>query len=217
MPGMRLGLGSGSTAAIFVKLLGERVRAGLQIVSVPTSEATARLAIAEGIDIVSLDDEPMLDLTVDGADEIDPNLRLIKGGGGFHLREKIVASASDRLVIIADASKKVETLGKFPLPIEVVSFGLASTRHYIGLMAADAGCEGPLTLRHGPDGRPFVTDSGNLILDAAFGRIEEPELLADALKVVPGVVEHGLFLGLADTAILGGPDGVEVLMVESEA
>lgn len=215
-PGMRLGLGSGSTAAIFVELLGDKVRAGLDIVGVPTSEATAAIARAAGIRLVTLDDEPELDLTVDGADEVDMQLRLIKGGGGAHLREKIVATASDRLVIIADHTKLVETLGRFPLPIEVVRFGLASTQRYIELLAADAGCNGPLNLRSKPDGTPFLTDSGNYILDASFGRIEEPELLADALKVVPGVVEHGLFLGLTDTAILGGPNGVEVLMITDD-
>lgn len=213
-PGMRLGLGSGSTAAIFVELLGEKVRAGLDIVGVPTSEGTAALARAAGIRLVTLDDEPELDLTVDGADEVDMQLRLIKGGGGAHLREKIVATASDRLVIIADHTKLVQTLGRFPLPIEVVRFGLISTQRYIELLAADAGCKGSLNLRMKADGTPFVTDGGNYILDAAFGSIEEPELLADALKVVPGVVEHGLFLGLADTAILGGPNGVEVLMFD---
>lgn len=215
-PGMKLGLGSGSTAAIFVELLGAKVRAGFDVIGVPTSEGTARLAEKAGIRLTTLDDDPALDLTIDGADEIDPALRLIKGGGGAHLREKIVASASSQLVIIADTSKKVEVLGKFPLPIEVVRFGLASTRAFIEALAADAGCQGELTLRRGSDGEPFVTDSGNYILDAAFGRIEDPDLIADALKLTPGVVEHGLFLDLADAAILGGPDGVEVLMIDRD-
>lgn len=215
-PGMKLGLGSGSTAAIFVRLLGEKVRSGLDVVGVPTSEGTAGLARAEGIRLATLDEEPELDLTIDGADEVDMRLRLVKGGGGAHLREKIVASASGRLVIIADTSKLVDTLGRFPLPIEVVPFGLVSTRRYIELLAADAGCKGPLALRQTAGAQPFVTDNGNYILDAAFGRIEEPELLADALQVIPGVVEHGLFLGLADTAILGGPKGVEVLMIDDD-
>lgn len=210
-PGMKLGLGSGSTAAIFVELLGEKVRAGLDVVGVPTSEATAKLAAKAGIRLSTLDDEPGLDITIDGADEVDPLLRLIKGGGGAHLREKIVASASNRLVIIVDWSKKVDVLGKFPLPIEVIPFGLVSTCTYIEMVAEAAGCEGLLKLRETASGEPFVTDSGNVIIDAAFGRIEEPELLAAALKDLPGVVEHGLFLDLADTAFIGGPNGVEVL------
>lgn len=215
-PGMKLGLGSGSTAAIFVELLGQKVRAGLDIIGVPTSEGTARLAEKAGIRLTTLDDEPVLDLTIDGADEIDPQLRLIKGGGGAHLREKIVANSSSRLVIIADTSKKVEVLGKFPLPIEVVRFGLASTRSFIEALISGLECEGPVTLRMAPSGQPFVTDSGNFILDAALGRIEEPDLLADSLKLMPGVVEHGLFLDLADTAILGGPNGVELVTIDDE-
>jgi ribose 5-phosphate isomerase A len=210
-PGMRLGLGTGSTAAIFVELLGAKVRAGLNVICVPTSEATRAQAASLSIPLTTLDELPRLDLTVDGADEIDPELRLIKGGGGALLREKIVASASSRLLVIADSSKKVEFLGRFPLPIEVVAFGLASTRMHIAAQAEDAGCHGELRLRLGADGRPFLTDSGNLILDCRFGQIAEPELLADALRIIPGVVEHGLFLGIADEAILAGPKGVEII------
>ena len=212
--GMRLGLGTGSTAAVFVELLAERVRDGLVVTCVPTSEATRVQAARLGITLATLDELPRLDLTIDGADEIDTELRLIKGGGGALLREKIVASASSRLLVIADASKKVECLGQFPLPIEVVAFGLTSTRMHIAAQAEDAGCRGDIRLRLARDGKPFLTDSGNYILDCAFGRIGEPELLADALQIIPGVVEHGLFLGIADEAIVAGPNGVETLACE---
>lgn len=209
--GMKLGLGTGSTAAKFVELLGAKVKAGLKVVCVPTSEATRAQAAALGIPLTTLDETPALDLTVDGADEIDEELRLIKGGGGALLREKIVAVASDRVVIIADNSKLVETLGRFPLPLEVVPFGLAATEQLIIKLAADCGCEGEVRLRKGADGKPFVTDNGNRILDCAFGAIEDPEALDDSLKLVPGLVDTGLFLGIADVGIIAGPKGVEVL------
>ncbi len=210
-PGMKLGLGTGSTAAAFVQLLGEKVKGGLKVVCVPTSEATRNQAEALGIPLTTLDAEPFLDLTVDGADEIDGQLRLVKGGGGALLREKIVATSSDRMIVIADASKSVETLGKFPLPIEVVEFGLKATLAMIETMAADVGCEGELVVRMGKDGKPFRTDSGNLIVDAHFEVIPDADLLDEALKMVPGVVENGLFIGIADVAIIAGPDGVRVL------
>ena len=209
--GMTLGLGTGSTAARFVDLLGKRVAQGLRVVCVPTSEATRAQAAALGIPLTTLDEVPFLDLTVDGADELDDALRLIKGGGGALLREKIVATASERMIVIADASKRVAVLGKFPLPVEVVPFGLPSTRTMIATLAADAGCEGEIRLRAGAGGAPFRTDSGNYILDCAFGRIDNPEALDVALKLVPGVVENGLFLGIADAAIVAGPDGLVVL------
>jgi ribose 5-phosphate isomerase A len=209
--GMSLGLGSGSTAAKFVDLVGQRVKAGLQVKCVPTSEATRAQAERLGIPLTSLDDTPFLDLTVDGADEIDAQLRLIKGGGGALLREKIVATASQRMVVITDASKLVVTLGKFPLPIEVVRFGLAATRNMVEVLSADAGCEGEIKVRLAADGKPFETDGGNLILDCAFGQIADPEALEDALKLIPGVVESGLFLGIADAAVIAGPDGVVVV------
>lgn len=213
--GMRIGLGTGSTAAHFVDLLGARVRDGLTgIIGVPTSEATRLQAEKLGIQLASLDEHPVLDLTVDGADEIDRELRMIKGGGGALLREKIVATASEQVVIIADRSKFVDTLGAFALPLEVVQFGLTATRNMVELMAADAGCEGQISLRMGSDGRPFTTDGGNVILDCAFGQIDDPEGLDDVLQLVPGVVETGLFIGIADVAIIAGPDGIEVL--ESE-
>src|SRR6202166_5165393 len=177
-PGMRLGLGTGSTARHFVELLAERVRAGLRIVAVPTSESTRRGAERLGLPLTSLDETPALDLTVDGADEIAPDLSLIKGGGGALLREKIVASACARMVVIADESKWVATLGRFPLPIEVVPFGLAATRRAVEAAAAAAHCPGPAVLRRQRDGEAFVTDSGHLILDAALDRIADPTSLA---------------------------------------
>ncbi len=210
-PGMTLGLGTGSTAAMFVDLLSLKVRDGLRVSGVPTSEETRARAFAAGIPLTTLDETPFLDLTIDGADEIDGQLRLIKGGGGALLREKIVAAASDRMVVIADRSKRVATLGAFPLPVEVAPFGLTATRNMVEQFAADAGCEGPVTLRLGPDGQPFVTDGGHWILDCAFGRIADPEDLDDALKCAPGVIGTGLFLGLADAAIVAGPEGVIVL------
>ncbi len=208
-PGMRLGLGTGSTAAHFVELLGARVKAGLDVVGVPTSEATRGLAKHAGIALTTLEEEPELDLTVDGADEIDSELRLIKGGGAALLREKIVAFASKRMVVIADAGKKVEMLGAFPLPIEVIQFGLESTTRAVARVIAEAGCQGEIKLRMRPDGHALVTDSGHFILDAALGRIPGPEALANGLAAVPGVVEHGLFIGLASEAFVAGPSGVE--------
>jgi ribose 5-phosphate isomerase A len=207
-PGMRVGLGSGSTSAQFVEMLGERVRAGLDIVGVPTSEGTRRQAERVGIPLTSLDDTPVLDLTVDGADEVAPDLSLIKGGGGALLYEKIVAAASSRMVVIADESKWVALLGRFPLPVEVVAFGLAATRRAIETAAAGAGSPGPSKLRRAGDGHAFVTDAGHLIIDLALTRIIGPKMLADRLAAIPGVVEHGLFIGLAHVAILAGPEGL---------
>jgi ribose 5-phosphate isomerase A len=210
-PGMRLGLGTGSTARYFVEGLAQRVRAGLDIVGVATSQATRQDAERLGVPLTTLDDTPHLDLTVDGADEIAPDLSLIKGGGGALLYEKIVAAASERMIVIADHSKWVSLLGRFPLPVEVVSFGLAATRLAVEAACAEAGSPGPATLRRGPDGHPLVTDGGHLILDAALSRIAEPRLLADRLAAIPGVVEHGLFIGLARAAIIAGPDGVHMV------
>ena len=205
--GMRLGLGTGSTAAHFIEGLAERVRAGLAVLAVPTSEQTARLATQAGIELSTLDETPRLDLTVDGADEIGPNLVLIKGGGGALLREKIVAHASERMLVIADESKVVGSLGVFPLPIEVVAFGLAATRIAIETAASRLDLAGELTLRE-HSGRTFQTDSGNFILDASFGPISDPEALASAFAAIPGVVEHGLFIGLASSALVAGTGGV---------
>lgn len=202
--GMRIGLGSGSTAREFVDLLGERVREGLDCLCVPTSEATRAQAQALSIPLSDLETLPELDITVDGADEIGPGLVLLKGGGGALLREKIVARASKRMVAIADAGKLVDLLGAFPLPIEVNSFGLGATRRAIAELA---GKDVPLTLRIA-DGRPFVTDGGHHIIDARFGRIPDPQALAAALADIPGVVEHGLFVGLCHRAYVAGADGV---------
>ena len=209
--GMRLGLGTGSTVKHFLDLLAGRMREGCHVVGVPTSEATRAQAESLGIPLTTLDDTPQLDLTVDGADEIGPNLTLIKGGGGALLREKIVAAASARMIVIADESKWVATLGRFPLPIEVVPFGLASTRMKIEAASKAAGASGPALLRRDKEGKTFRTDSGNWILDAALERIPDPQMLAERLSRIPGVVEHGLFIGLAQTAILAGPGGTRVV------
>jgi ribose 5-phosphate isomerase A len=209
-PGMKLGLGTGSTAAHFVDLLGARVAQGLKVICVPTSERTRAQAAALGIALATIDDEPELDLTIDGADEFDPKLRLIKGGGGALLREKIVATASSRMVVITDSSKAVKVLGKFPLPIEVTQFGLESTRRLIVREASTCDCSGRILLRANASGATFVTDNGNFILDCHFGAIPDPERLAARLLSVPGVVEHGLFIGIARGIICAGGDGIEV-------
>jgi len=206
--GMRLGLGSGSTAAIFVDLLGARVAAGLKCLCVPTSEATAAQARRLGIPLTDLDTIDRLDLTVDGADEVDPSLELIKGAGGALLREKIVASASDRVVVIADQSKDVTFLGACALPIEVNAFGLGATRHTLEGILKAFKAEGGLKQRLDKAGAPFRTDGGHFILDASFGRISAAKALSDALLEVPGVVQHGLFLGLCQTAYIAGAHGV---------
>jgi ribose 5-phosphate isomerase A len=209
--GMRLGLGTGSTAAHFVELLGERVRAGLDVIAVPTSEATRAHAMKLGIPLTSLDETPELDLTIDGADEIGPDLTLIKGGGGALLREKIVAAASARMIVIADDSKWVPVLGRFPLPIEITPFGAEATRHAVEAAAANAGSAGPVQLRRDRNGHAFVTDGGHWLLDAQLQRIADPPALARSLADVPGVMEHGLFIGLARTAILAGREGVRLV------
>jgi len=209
--GMKLGLGTGSTAKHFVELLGERVRSGLNVIGVPTSEATRADALRCGIPLTTLDDIDHLDLTVDGVDEIDPALNAIKGGGGALLREKIVAAASDRMIVIADDSKWVEVLGRFPLPVEVVPFGLAATRRAMAKAFAESGVSGQMVLRKGKDGHVFVTDGGHWIVDAHLGRIEDAPRLAALLAAIPGVVEHGLFIGLAGMAVLAGGEGIRVV------
>ena len=209
--GMRLGLGTGSTAKHFVELLGARVRDGLDVTGVPTSEATRADAIRCGIRLTTLDEIDHLDLTVDGADEIDPDLNLIKGGGGALLREKIVAAASDRMIVIADNSKWVKMLGRFPLPIEVIPFGLGATQRAIGKAFAECGISGQMALRKDPDGHVFVTDCGHWIVDAHLGRITDPPRLAQSLALIPGVVEHGLFIGLASVAMLAGLEGIRIV------
>lgn len=212
--GMRLGIGTGSTAEEFVRLLAEKVATGMKIVGVPTSERTAALCRELGVPLSTLEETPELDLTIDGADEVDAELALIKGGGGALLREKIVAAASARMIVIADESKFVETLGRFPLPIEVNKFGLGATKLAIARTADATELSGPLTLRM-TNGEPFVTDGGHFIIDASFGRIHDPRALSNGLYAVPGVVEHGLFLGLADAAFIAGADGVRTIHAAS--
>jgi ribose 5-phosphate isomerase A len=209
--GMRLGLGTGSTARHFIELLGKRVRQGLSVTAVPTSEATRAYAAPFGIALSNLDETPELDLTVDGADEIAPDLTVIKGGGGALLREKIVAAASARMIVIGDDTKWVPVLGRFPLPIEVVPFGLTATRRAVEAAAAAAGCPGPAVLRRTLKGHPFVTDGGHHILDGSLGRIPDPEALAARLAAIPGVVEHGLFIGLVAAAVIAGPAAVRIV------
>ncbi|MBD8065292.1 ribose-5-phosphate isomerase RpiA [Devosia sp. PTR5] len=210
--GMRLGLGTGSTAWHFVDLLGEKVRNGFDVLCVPTSEVTAEQARSNGIPLSDLDTLDRLDLTVDGADEIDPALNLIKGGGGALLREKIVAAASAEMIVIADASKVVPALGRFPLPVEVNRFGLGATRRAVRRVLDRHGAQGELRLRGEETGQAFVTDGGHLILDAFFGRISQPEALSKDLLDIPGVVQHGLFLGMCSKAYIATPNGVERLL-----
>jgi ribose 5-phosphate isomerase A len=208
---MRLGLGTGSTAKHFVELLGEKVRGGLDVIGVPTSEVTRADAQRCGIALTTLDEIDRLDLTVDGADEVDARLELIKGGGGALLREKIVAAASDRMIVIADETKWVACLGKFPLPIEVIPFGLAATRRAIEQAFARAGASGQLKRRDGKDGHAFVTDGGHWIVDADLGRIPDAPQLAKLLSEIPGVVEHGLFIGMASMVVLAGAEGIRTI------
>ena len=210
-PGMRLGLGTGSTAAHFVDCIGEKVRDGLNVVCVPTSEKTRAQAEGLKITLSTLDDTPELDLTVDGADEFDSALRLVKGGGGALLREKIVAAASKRMVVITDASKEVAQLGKFKLPVEADLFGLAATARQIEQAGRAHGCCGPILLRKTASGERFLTDGGNAIFDCDFGAIPDADALAAALNAIPGVVEHGLFIGLASAVIIADPAGIRVL------
>lgn len=205
--GMRVGLGTGSTAALFVAALGRRVRSGLDVVGVPTSEATRALAEREGIRLATLDQASELDLTVDGADEIDPRLALIKGGGGALLREKLVAIASREFVVIADEAKRVETLGRFPLPVEIVPFGSETTRRRVAAVLAQRGLPSDTRLRTGANGDAFRTDGAHWIVDLRLGTVPDPVELGAALKAVSGVVEHGLFVGLASRALIGCATG----------
>ncbi|MEP1442631.1 MAG: ribose-5-phosphate isomerase RpiA [Hyphomicrobiales bacterium] len=209
-PGMKLGLGTGSTANELVYLLGAAVADGLDIVCVPTSEATAKLAKEYNIPLTTLDETPKLNLTIDGADEIGPDLMLVKGGGGAHLREKIVACASDYMLVIADDSKLVDTLGAFPIPLEVVPFGLQATKEGLEAAFQAEGLNGELVLRE-RDGERVVTDSGNFIFDAKMGLIKNPASLVARLTNVPGLVEHGFFLDIAQAAVVSSNDGVKVL------
>ena len=210
--GMKVGLGTGSTAAWLLRCLSERIaEEGLRLKGVPTSSRTAELAREAGIEVMGLDEARWLDLTIDGADEVDPDLNLIKGGGGAHLQEKIVATASDRMVVIADASKEVDRLGRFPLPVEVLRFGWQTTRLLVEevLVGLDVR-ERKVSLRMNGD-TPFITDEGNHILDLHLGRIARPRQLSLVLNQVPGVVENGLFIDICDVLVTGHSDGrVEV-------
>jgi len=198
-----VGLGTGSTAYYAVLAIGERVKAGLKILGVPTSEATAKLARTLGIPLTTLDQNPVLDIDIDGADEVDPRLQLIKGGGGALLREKIIASASRKFVVVADSSKIVRKLGKFPLPVEIIDFARPVLEKKIAALGAAT------KLRTKPDGTPFVTDEGHHILDCTFERISDAPALARSLSEMPGVVEHGLFIGLAKQVFVGRGTNVE--------
>ncbi len=195
--GYVVGLGTGSTASYAIRFLGEMVRSGLKIRAIPTSFISRDLAVSVGIPLTSFEDCSQIDVTIDGADEISPALVLIKGGGGALLREKIVASASRKVVIIADSTKQVPVLGKSPLPVEVVPFAEALLAGHIESLGAS------VALRRDPAGQPFITEEGNHILDCSFGEILDPGRLANDLKRMPGVVEHGLFMDLADIALIG--------------
>ncbi|GAA0782917.1 ribose-5-phosphate isomerase RpiA [Roseibium denhamense] len=214
--GMRLGIGTGSTAEHFVRALAVKVSEGLQVVGVPTSERTHALCVELGVPMTTLDNEPELDLTVDGADELDAHLSLIKGGGGALLREKIVAAASKEMVVIADSSKAVSRLGAFPLPIEVVPFGLEATRRSVLSVLSKLELPDVLHLRE-KDGQAFVTDGGHVILDAHLEDIPDARELAMELTAIPGVVDHGLFIDLATRAYVAGEDGVAEILPETAA
>src|SRR5579863_8388153 len=194
--GQVVGLGTGSTAAYFIQLLGERVKDGLKIRGIPTSDRSREMASTLGIPLTTLDECQQIDVTVDGADEVDQQLRLIKGGGGALLREKIVASATRKLVIVADASKRVPVLGKFPLPVEVIKFAQAVVAKKIAALGAE------VELRLGADRKPYLTDENNYILDCHFGQIPDADGLARCLSDIPGVVEHGLFIGMASVVLV---------------
>ena len=207
--GQVVGLGTGSTAAYFIQLLGEQVKNGLRIRGIPSSDRSREQAVSLGIPVITLDDCQQIDVTVDGADEVDPQLRLIKGGGGALLREKIVASATRQLVIVVDATKSVPVLGKFPLPVEVIKFAKAVVKKKIeGLGAA-------VEVRMNADGKPFLTDENNYILDCHFGQIRGADGLANKLSDMPGVVEHGLFIGMASVVLIAKGSEITELRARS--
>ncbi len=206
--GMTLGLGTGSTAKYFIDIMGERIAEGWLLRGVPTSEATRSQAERAGIEIIEPDETTVIDIAVDGADEADPDLNLIKGGGGALLREKIVATAAKKFIVIADKSKRVAKLGVFPRPVEVEPFGWALTVANIRKVLDAAGFKNPKLELRAVEGAPFISDGGNLILDCALDRIEAPAALDKALRAIPGIIETGLFCGIADLAIYGDKDGV---------
>ncbi len=207
-PGMKLGLGTGSTANHFITALAEKVKAGLDVQCVATSRATFELGQSLGLKMVTLEQQPYLDITVDGADEFDDKFQLIKGGGGALLFEKIVATSSKYMIVIADQSKKVATLGKFPLPVEVVPFGVNATAWKLERALRICGLKGRLVMRL-KDGKPFVTDGGNAIIDISLGAINDADRLGNLLSVTPGVVDHGLFIGICGIILMGTDDGVK--------
>jgi len=207
-PGMKVGLGTGSTAKHFTVALAAKVKEGLDVQCVPTSRATRQLALELGIPLTDLEKSPFLDLTVDGADEFDDKFQLIKGGGGALLFEKIVATSSKYMIVIADQSKKVATLGKFPLPVEVVPFGVNATAWKLERALRICGLKGRLVMRL-KDGKPFVTDGGNAIIDISLGAINDADRLGNLLSVTPGVVDHGLFIGICGIILMGTDDGVK--------
>jgi ribose 5-phosphate isomerase A len=200
--GSVVGLGSGSAAAYASRFLAERVRQGLKITGIPTSRKTKQLAEQLGIPLTTLEEHPQIDIDIDGADEIDPHLNLIKGGGGALLREKIIASVSKRFVVVAESVKQVPYLGTFPLPVEVIAFAQPIVKTRIESLGAK------VSLRQYAYGNPYVTDEGHHILDCTFGRIDDPPALARRLHEIPGVVEHGLFIGMAELALVGKDGGV---------
>ena len=206
--GMKVGLGTGSTAYWLVYHLAERVRSeGLEFVGVPTSNKTREQAQAEGLKLISMDDAGRLDITIDGADEFDQSMNLIKGGGGAHLQEKIVAFGSDRMVVIADETKKVNKLGKFPLPVEVLKFGSASSQKQIEeLLIAQSYKDFTVQMRMEKN-KPFITDEGNYIFDLNLGEIQNPRKLCVDLNIIPGVVENGLFIDVCKAVVIGYSDG----------
>jgi len=203
LDGQIVGLGTGSTASYAVRFLGERVHGGLKIRCIPTSVHTKALAESLGIPLTTLDEFQQLDVTIDGADEVDPQLNLIKGGGGALLREKIIASATRQFVIIGDSGKKVPMLGKFPLPVEIIPFAEPLLASRIAALGAQ------VTLRADPSGQPFITDEHHHILDCRFGQIPDPPALARQLEAMPGVVEHGLFIGMASVVLIATGDQVQ--------
>lgn len=213
--GMKIGIGTGSTADEFVRLLAEKIANGLSIIGVPTSEKTAELCRELSVPLTTLEETPQLDLTIDGADEVDHDLNLIKGGGGALLGEKIVAFASREMIVIADSSKLVPVLGKFPLPVEVNPFGLNATKIAVEAVLNNFDGQGKVELRMKND-KPFVTDGGHFILDTFFGRIPDPKKISDNLLEVPGVVQHGLFLSIASQVFIAGNDGITHLTNKTE-